>query len=249
MQLSETLEPCFSKLNNGKLIRSVVATVLRIGAVLGAVVGVVYSIMIVGGAFRTNEFGAVVAHLLMAACYLTLVACGTAIALYRAGTVDALQDSRHTVIPIVSILFRAAGEASLTSFSLLGVGGCLFIWLSNMDPMNELGPLGSILPQLGSAAGSLGGIAFLGGMVTLAFCLMLWFYFIAEAILVGVEIAANTAGLIQIPLGGAAAAIAASAEVSHRQASAPIPATANCRRCGERLDPGAGFCGGCGGPA
>jgi hypothetical protein len=115
--------------------------------------------------------------------------------------------------------------------------------------MNELGALGSILPRLGSAAGFLGGIAFLGGMVTLAFCLMLWFYFIAEAILVGVEIAANTAGLLQTPLGVVAGAIAASADVPHRQASAPIPAAAKCRRCGERLDPGAGFCGGCGSPA
>ena len=71
-----------------------------------AIAGVVFCIMILGGAFRATEFGTVVAQVLLAVFYLAAVFCGTGIALYRARTITTLPDSQYTVIPIVSTLLR-----------------------------------------------------------------------------------------------------------------------------------------------
>ena len=73
----------------------------------------------------------------MAAFYLAAVFCGTGITLYRARTIAALPDSKYTFIPIVSTLLRLIGESALTGFSLLGAGVCLYIWFSNLDPVQR----------------------------------------------------------------------------------------------------------------
>jgi hypothetical protein len=247
MQPFQVLDPFFHALGNGKLIRSVVATVWRIGACLGAVVGVVYSIIILGGAFRTTEFGTVVGHVLMAAFWLAAVFCWTAIGLYRARTIAELPDGPYTVIPIVSTMLRMMGELSLTGFSLLGVGGCLYTWFVSAAPMEQFGEFGALtmmMPRLGAGGGFLVGITFLASMVVLAFDLVVLFYFLAEATVVLVDIAGNTASLRGVALGAAAAAAPRPPVVPPMVPPAPV--VPKCRRCGNPLDPGATFCGSCG---
>ena len=250
MQPFQVLDPFFHALGNGKLIRSVVATVLRIGACLGAVVGVVYSIIILGGAFRTTEFGTVVGHVLMAAFCLAGVFCGTAIVLYRARTIAELPDSQYTVIPIVSTLLRMMGESSLTGYSLMGVGGCLYIWFVSATPMEQFGELGALMmmPRFGAGGGFLVGITFLAFMVVLAFGSVVLFYFLAEGTVVLVDIAGNTASLRGVALGATPAAAPRPPVVPAPPVVPPAPVVPKCRRCGNPLDPGATFCGSCGSP-
>lgn len=215
---------------------------LRIGAVLGAVVGVVFTIMILGGAFRSREFGTVVGYVLLAAFYLAAVSCNTAIGLYRARTVASLPNGPYTVIPIVSILLRMAGESALAGFSLLGVGGCLFIWFAELNPLGQFGEFGMFLPHFGGGSGFLAGIWFLVMMIVLAFMLIVFFYFLAESTVVLVDIAGSTRVLRGWLSNGA----------PQPAASAPAPAVAPqqarhiCPKCNSPLEAGASFCGVCG---
>ena len=69
--------------------------------------------------------------ILFAIIILGTTACVAQIYWYRAGSVAALEHSSgYTVIPIFSILSRAGGEAAATGLGGIGVGACIFLWLS-----------------------------------------------------------------------------------------------------------------------
>lgn len=57
MKIFAILEPFFNALSDGKLIRLTVAWVLRILAVIMALIGLFASIALIGLGFKANEFG------------------------------------------------------------------------------------------------------------------------------------------------------------------------------------------------
>ena len=111
------------------------------------------------------------------------------ILMYRAKNVLELGESQFTVIPIFSILFRILGETYAVLGLAIGVGGCLFIWFAQFDPMYLLGALGSFFPSVSSEGTFVGGLLFLLYMSLALFVVLLLFYFIAEASLVVADIA------------------------------------------------------------
>lgn len=195
--------PVLDALNDGKIIRNVLAVALRIMGVLVLLAGVYLLIEILKAAFRLPTEGTI-GGLLFAAVLIGAVLAVAQIYWYRARSVAALGDSLFTVIPIVSILFRLAGEVYATILASVGVGGCLFIWFAAYSPMVLLPGLGELLPSTSSGSGFLGGLTFLVYLCVVSIMALVFFYFLAEAIVVLVDIAIHIRLLVkQTAPGGA----------------------------------------------
>ena len=220
MKIFGILDPFFHALSDGKIIRLTVAWVLRILAVITALIGLFGSIVIIILSFRasspavdtsnsaadvagdlaTNTAGAIPVNIIIGSILLALfvLAWGyltAGILSFRARSVKGLGDSHFTVLPILSLLLRLNGELAFVTYSLLGIGGCLFIWITNASPFPQLGMLGDTLPFAGhGSTGFLGGLEMAVLFLLIAFSIIISFYALAEYIAVQVEIALNTRG-------------------------------------------------------
>jgi hypothetical protein len=143
--------------------------------------------------------------------------------------------------------------------SLLGVGGCLFVWFTNFSPFSELGMLGERLPFVENfGSGFVGGIELAIFMLLVAFVGIVISYALAELTVAWVEIALNTRGLrvlpvetdlSPLPVPAPSPIIASAPPPRPTQVHQPhAPAQRMCKKCGQLLDPGSTFCDECGTP-
>lgn len=275
MQMFKILDPFFHALSDGKLIRLTVAWVLRILAIITALIGLLGFIAVIGLAFKASEIGLgtrsagmMIGFVLFALFALVWAYVSAGILVFRAASVQELGDSHFTVLSILSLLFRLNGELMFVMYSLLGVGGCLFVWFTDASPLSELGMLGEEIPFAGHAS-----TGFLGGIELAIFCLLIAFagivfsYAFAELSVVLVEIALNTRGLVNTSTPAAAVLAPALPAVTApvppppaapvpitppppvRVVEPPAPIQRKCAKCGQILDEGSTFCGECGTPA
>jgi hypothetical protein len=256
MKIFAFLNPFFHALSDGKLIRLTVAWVLRILAVLMALTGLVGFIAIIVMGFKASDVGIgsrsvgiMIGSVLFAIFALAWGYLAAGILTFRARSVEELGDSHFTVLSILSLLFRLNGELMFATYSLLGVGGCLFVWITDASPFSQLGAVGGVIPLAGS-----GGTGFLGGIelailfLMIAFFGIVVFYALAELTVVLVEIALNTRGLHNT----AAVSVPASQPAPQpsplpiSQPSATVCTPRHCKKCGQPLDAGSTFCAECG---
>ena len=185
-------------LSEGKVIRGSIATILQIGAVLTLLAALVALVMILKYSFQLTTVGGTIGGIILAVLVVAALFAVAQIYLFRAQSVRELGDSPFTVVPILSILFRAAGETYAVGALAWGVGGCLFIWLSGTNPMVLLQNVGTFVPNFpgmadtaGTSSPFLEGLIFLVGMVLGAFIALVAFYALAELVVVIVDIAIN----------------------------------------------------------
>jgi hypothetical protein len=223
-------------LSEGRLIRIAVAYVLRTVAVINLLAALYFFIELLKASFNLETKGTI-AGLLFILVFLAANFVVIQILLYRADNVQQLGDSPFTVIPIFSLLFRTFGETYSVSVVSLGLGGCLFIWSSGMNPL-------ALLPDLGVLFMTRGGQSFVDGLLMLvlsivfAFLILIFFYFLAEIVVVMADIARNIRLLV--PAGVAEASLGAAAPIA-TETSLPC-----CPSCGVLLASDERFCGNCG---
>jgi len=260
MSLFGILEPFFHALSDGKLIRLTVAWVLRVMAVLVALTGVFWFIAFIGFGFKASEngigtraVGVLMGCILFALFGLVWGYVAAGVFIFRARSIMELGESHFTVLSILSMLFRLNGELMFVTYSLVGVGGCLFVWFTDFSPFAQLGMLAERLPFAETeSTGFLGGIELAVLFLLLAFASIVFFYALAELSVVLVEIALNTRGKTTAPLADSPAAVpaftAASSPVSRQTLVEPpiISSQRTCRKCGQPLDAGSTFCDECG---
>ena len=186
-------------LSQGKVIRKSIAVVLQIGAALVLVAALVMLVLILKQSFQAGtSAGATIGGIIMALLLAAALVAVSQIYLFRANSVQELDDSPFTVIPIVSILFRAAGETYAVVGLALGIGGCVFTWLTGASPGSVLTAVGSSLgpftPTFAGGTGNgpfLDGLVFAAGFAVMAFVALVSFYALAEMVVVIVDIAIN----------------------------------------------------------
>jgi peptidoglycan/LPS O-acetylase OafA/YrhL len=258
MKIFDILNPFFHALSDGKLIRLTVAWVLRILAVIMALVGLLGFIAIIALGFKASEgtlgthaVGYLIGCIILALFALAWGYLQAGILTFRARSVQELGDSHFTVLSILSLLFRLNGELAFVTYSLLGVGGCLFIWFTDANPFSQLGMLGESLPFASrESSGFLGGIEMAVLFLLIAFFFIVLFYALAELSVVLVEIALNTRGLRKFAVEAVPApapqpdAAFTPARSGHPPAIASMQRT--CKKCGQTLDAGSTFCDECG---
>ncbi len=189
-------------LAEGSVLRRSIAVVMQVAAVLILLGGLLAVIQILKMSFQMSSAAATIGGVFVAVL-LGGAAFGVAqIYLFRAQSVYELEDSPFTVVPILSILFRAAGEAYAVGALALGVGGCLFTWLSGMNPAALLSGMGTFMPSL-SGMSEVAGQSFVSGLVFLAttviagFVALVAFYALSELVVVLVDIAINVRRLVK----------------------------------------------------
>ncbi len=181
--------PVLEALDRGNVIRTAVVYALRILGVLTVLSGIFMLVELLKVSFQLPTQGTV-GGILFAVIFVVAIAAVTQILFYRAETVRDLGESPFTIIPIFSILFRTLGEIYATSGFALGLGGCLFVWISGRNPMEMLPGLGQ-LPFAVSGGTFVDGVMFLVWTALASFAALVVFYFLAEATLVIVDIARN----------------------------------------------------------
>jgi hypothetical protein len=260
MNVFGILEPFFHALSDGKLIRLTVAWILRVVAVLQALLGLLCFIIFIAFGFKNvgadssgRSLGILLGCLLFACFGLVWGYVAAGISFMRARTILELGDSHFTVLSILSILLRFQGEQVFASYTIFGVGSCIFIWLADINPFSQMGILGMNMPFAeNSASGFLGGLEMLILFLLLAFGGIVLFYALAELTVVLVEIALNTRCLKDIsPANHAPKAPPVQQAVIPSVSAQVIPtsqpktvAHSACAKCGQVLDLSATFCDG-----
>jgi hypothetical protein len=230
--------PILRALSNGRIIRASVSIGLRVLAVVSVLGGGYLLVELLKVIFQPQvPTEAAAGGLLFGIIFFAAVLAVGQIYWYRADSVRELEDSPFTAIPIVSILFRTAGEVYATLGASIAVGGCLFIWIARAYPYALMRGLGDVMPSTSTNLTFLGGLAFLGYVGLISFLVLIFFYFLAESIVVMADIAVHVRLLV-----GPAPASAPPAP-----AAAPV-AVARCPRCSAVLEPDTRFCSTCGNP-
>jgi hypothetical protein len=189
-------------LAEGSVIRKAIAVIMRLAAVLILLGGLLALIQILKVSFQLQSAAATIGGLFVAVLVAAAAFAIAQIYLYRAQSVHELEDSPFTIIPILSIMFRTAGEAYAVGALALGVGGCVFTWLSGMNPAMLLSAMGEMMPPI-PGLNELGGQSFVSGLVFLvtmiiaAFGALVAFYALAELVIVLVDIALNVRRLVK----------------------------------------------------
>jgi uncharacterized membrane protein YhaH (DUF805 family) len=190
-------------LAEGRVIRSSIAVVLQVAAVLVLLGGLFALIQILKFSFQFPSATATIGGLLVAILVAAALFADAQILLFRAQSVRELEDSPFTVIPILSILFRTTGETYAVGALAMGVGGCVFTWLSGMSPRTLLSGMGELVPNIpgmgegGGGQSFVDGLIFLAAMAIAAFVALVVFYALAELVIVMVDIAINVRRLVK----------------------------------------------------
>lgn len=188
--------PVLRALSNGQVIQKLVIWALKILSILVCIGALGGFILILKGATQMPG-AATLGGVLFAIIFLATMACVAQVYWYRAASVEQLGESPFTVIPIVSILFRMGGEIYATLGVGLGVGAALAICITGTNPLGALGGFGSMIPSIPVEGGLLGGLLILVYACVMAFLALVISYFLAEAIVVMVDIARYLRKLVE----------------------------------------------------
>ncbi len=184
-------------LERGSVIRKLVALALRVVGILIVLAGIYFLVQILKLSFQLSTQGTL-GGLIYAVIFVAGIFAMLQICFYRAGSVSKLDESPFPVMSVISILFRASGEIYAVALAAAGLGGCLFIWFSGMNPMALFSALGGFFPQAYGGGGTfLDGVEFLISMVLAGFASLFLLYFMAEVVLVLADIAKNVRLLVK----------------------------------------------------
>lgn len=188
MKALNFFKPVLTALNDGKVIRSSVALVLKILGVLSLLGGVYLVVEILKASFRLPAEGTV-GGLLLSIIFVAALLAVVQIFFYRAASIRDHGDSQFTIIPIFSILFKCIGEIYATFGAAIAVGGCMFIWLSKRNPLRLLKDIAGFFPSLTPEGTFVGGLLFLMFVALFSFAAITVFYLLAEVMVALTEIA------------------------------------------------------------
>jgi len=193
------VRPVLKSLEEGPVMRTIMALFLRILGVLSLLAALFLAIAVATQLMQLKQSQMTIAGLVLAILIVAWGCVALLIFFYRAASLDSLEDSPFPVIPIVSVWFRAIGEIWATNLVLIGVGACLFVWFTGSSPMQFLGPFALLTGSDFSGSGPfLDGMKLLVGGFIGGFAVLIFFYLLAESYLVILDIARNVRTLVRI---------------------------------------------------
>jgi len=188
---------CFLRsISDGDLFKKVFAIILRVLAIVIALGGLYVWIRLWGAVFDLRGFFGVVSGIIFQLILIITIAMVVHVIWLRAGTINSLAKAEFTVIPIASILMKMMGELYVSIFVPLSIAGGIGIWLGGGDLTYFIKRYLVFLPDLPfdflrGGGGFLGGLSFIIGGIVAAFLSLVFFYLLAEMLVVTVDIAKN----------------------------------------------------------
>ncbi len=178
------------KISQGQFFRKAYAVTLQILAGLIAIAALVAWITVwksISGYSSEAIVGIIIFQILFViAVYMVIH-----ILLIRAGNINALPDSDYTVIPIVSITLKLIGEIYAAFITVISVAGGILSWFIGSGAFYMVKRPSLLIPSYGSGEGFWGGLVFMAGGLFSAIVGLVIFYFLAESVVVAVDIARN----------------------------------------------------------
>lgn len=196
------IKPLCDFLSGQKNLRNLCTLALRITAVAAAVLGLIawiygWIIIFQAGSYYSGVqlgwvFAGVLIEILMVAFFYMLIH----LLWLRAETVQNLPESDYTVIPVISVFFKLIGEiwAVVFTMSSLVIGLSMLFGVGNMiSAFGFFGAMGEGLPfglsSLLNGLGVFGGFAVILFGALKGFGFLIFFYFLAEVVMVFADIA------------------------------------------------------------
>jgi hypothetical protein len=184
------MKPFLALISEGQFFRKAFAIVLQILAVVIAIAGLVSWIIgwkSISGYSAEATVGIIIYQLFFViAVYMVIHSL-----LIRAADIKALPDTDYTVIPIVSICLKLAGEIYACFIVAMSIGGGLLIWFVESDAMYLIKKSAPFVPGFGGGQGFWGGLVFMFGGIFTAILALVIFYFLSEAVMVMADTAKN----------------------------------------------------------
>jgi hypothetical protein len=184
-------------ISDGDLFKKVFAIILRVAAVIVALGGLYLWIRLWGMVSDLDGFFAVVGGIIFQIILIITISMVTHVVWLRAAAVSELPSSDFTVIPIASMLLKLTGEIYVSLFVPLSIAGGIGLWFGGGNFMYYVVRYIDFLPQfplsfMGGGGGTfLGGLFFMIGGIVMAFLSLVFFYLLAEILVVAVDIARN----------------------------------------------------------
>ena len=171
------MQPVLESMGRGDFFRQVVASVMRVGGIIGLIVAGVGTVIAIVTGFEISGPNGLGGIAIGCAWVLASIA-SLEILMYRGRKVDELPDSGYSVLSVFSQLIRAVGEVGATYAILFGLGGGFAAWITEVLVVGE--------------SGFVAGVTVFASLVTLGFVGLFVCYFIAEYVNLTVNIANNT---------------------------------------------------------
>ena len=184
------MKPLLALISQGQFFRKAFAIALQILAAVIVIACLVSWIAVwksISGYSAEAIFGIIIFQLFFViAVYMVVHTL-----LIRAGDINALPDADYTVIPIVSICLKLAGEIYACFVTVISIGGGIMMWFLESNAIYLIKRSAPLVPGFGGGEGFWGGLVFMfGGLFTALFVLVI-FYFLAEAVVVMADTAKN----------------------------------------------------------
>ena len=185
------MESAVRLISQGQFFRKVFSIILRVLAVCIALVALITWIpewKSLSGASNDAMVGIIIFQLLFVVATYMVVH----VIIIRASDIAALPEADYTVIPIVSISLKLLGEIYACFTAVISLAGGILIWFVRGDALFIIKRLAPLVPTFGGAQGFLDGLLFIIIGWFVAFLVLVVFYFLAEKVVVLVDIAKNT---------------------------------------------------------
>ena len=184
------MEAVLEKISQGQFFRKAFAITLQILAAVIAIAALVAWITVWKS---ISEFSAeaIVGIIIFQLLFVIAVYMVIHILLIRAGNINELPDSDYTVIPIVSITLKLLGEIYASFIAVISVAGGILSWFIGSGAFYMVKRPSLLIPSYGSGEGFWGGLVFMAGGLFSAIVGLVIFYFLAESVIVAVDIAKN----------------------------------------------------------
>jgi hypothetical protein len=177
-------------ISQGEFFRNAFAVALRILAGVVIIVGLVGWISVwkfVARAPLEAILGIIIFQLLFViAIYMVVHTL-----FIRARDIAELPDADFTVMPIASIALKLIGEIYACFATVISVGGGILIWFVGGSAFSLIRESTPFVPSFGGGQGFLAGLLFIASGLLVAFLVLVFFYFLAEAVVVMTDIAKN----------------------------------------------------------
>jgi hypothetical protein len=184
------MKPVLTLISQGQFFRKAFTIALQILAVVIAIAGLVTWIA-VWKSISGNSAEATIGIIIFQLFFVIAVYMVIHTLLIRAGDINALPDADYTVIPIVSIGLKLAGEIYACFVTVISIGGGILMCFFGGNAIYLIKRSAPLVPGFGGGEGFWGGLVFMFGGLFTALFVMVFFYFLAEAVVVMADTAKN----------------------------------------------------------
>jgi hypothetical protein len=184
------MESVLQMIAQGSFFRKACAVVLQALAVVVSIAGLVMWMSVWRFAAQAS-FAALLGIVIFQVLFVVALYMVAHTLFIRARDIASLPEGEFFAIPIAAIVLKLIGEVYASFVAVMSVGGGILIWLMRGFAFSLVRKAAPLAPRLGDGVGFTGGLLFMGGGLFTAFVVLVFSYFLAEAVAMMADSARN----------------------------------------------------------